>query len=91
MSCEYERLYHTIKSCEFHVSQQREIVKSLEKELEALNVQIRGPVHTTLLHSGPIINTSRKSSSISAEIKRIEERLLKNADKLVKEIYISIV
>ena len=60
-------------------------VKEMERNFEVLKKEVKEAVEGAMQHSDRI-NTSRKSSSISTEIKKIEDRLLKNADKLVNGI-----
>ena len=56
----------------------------MEEEFEVLAIQVREAVERAQ-QCGSRVNTSRKSSSISNEIKNIEAQLSKNAEKSVKD------
>ena len=78
MSCEYDRLHQGIESYVLRISQRRDRVKKIE-EFEVLAIQVREAVERAQ-QCGSHVNTSRKSSSISNEIKKIEAQLSKNAE-----------
>lgn len=83
VSAGYDKMHQKIRNYELSLNQLRDEVKKTEENYKILCKATKEAVKKASKHSERI-DTTRTTSSIDTEMKKIQDRLLKNADKYVR-------